>query len=420
MLEWRAMPVLREDMVLGIARGIKAFLSLRAGLTRGEVPDLETLEERLKVRARKLSRAQGHVKEARKLLSSKDEEIAKLQAQLERTPSLPNLPGVSTPLFFLVGHGRSGTTWLQTILNSHPEILCMGEGWLFNRDFRREDFKELHPRLKPSSLYNALAHSEYLRLWIERSVWAAGEEADEHLDNLTGLAVGYFLTNKLSKAGKRIVGDKTASPGAEVFEEIARILPEAKVIHIIRDGRDVSVSVMHFMWNYAITGSGIENVGGIYELEPEELERREAYRRDPSAALRLGGIFTEKRLRAIARGWREEVGEAIERGPKALGKRYAEVRYEDLLERPEEEVGRLLAMLGTDASEGAARACVEATGFERLSARERGQEDSTSVRFRKGVAGDWRNAFSEEDKRVFKEEAGELLIELGYEEDYDW
>jgi hypothetical protein len=372
-------------------------------------------------------------------LVGKNEEIVRLRAQLARARQLQGLPSERMPVFFVVGHGRSGTTWLMQILDAHPEILCKGEGYLFNRNFRRDDLKDLHPRLKVSSLYNAIANSEYLKLWTERSVWAAHGDAEEHLDNLTRLAVGYFLTRRLSKAGKKIVGDKTpfisseilremipesngAYPeantasynGVEVLGEIARILPEAKVIHIIRDGRDVAVSMMHFMWSRAI-----DQEGGLYTLEPEELRRRDAYRQDPSAAL-AKGLFTERRLTTIARGWNGLVSEALECGTTLLGDRYIEVRYEHLLSRPEEEVRRLLAFLGADASEGAVKSCVETTGFERLSKRERGQEDSTSVRFRKGVAGDWRNAFSEEDKRVFKEEAGELLIELGYEEDHDW
>ena len=31
-------------------------------------------------------------------------------------------------LFFLVGVGKSGTTWLQKLLDGHPEISCNGEG----------------------------------------------------------------------------------------------------------------------------------------------------------------------------------------------------------------------------------------------------------------------------------------------------
>jgi hypothetical protein len=66
------------------------------------------------------------------------------------------------------------------------------------------------------------------------------------------------------------------------------------------------------------------------------------------------------------------------------------------------------------------RRCVESASFERLSrGRQRGEEDPSSF-FRKGIAGDWQNVFTEEDKRVFKEEAGDLLIKLGYEESDQW
>jgi hypothetical protein len=69
---------------------------------------------------------------------------------------------------------------------------------------------------------------------------------------------------------------------------------------------------------------------------------------------------------------------------------------------------------------GTAKRCVEAADFERVSGgRKRGEEDSSSL-FRKGVAGDWRSVFTERDKRVFKEAAGELLIKLGYEDDDQW
>jgi hypothetical protein len=64
--------------------------------------------------------------------------------------------------------------------------------------------------------------------------------------------------------------------------------------------------------------------------------------------------------------------------------------------------------------------CVSSASFERLSrGRQRGEEDPSSF-FRKGIAGDWQNVFTEEDKRVYKEEAGSLLIELGYEDDNHW
>ncbi len=62
---------------------------------------------------------------------------------------------------------------------------------------------------------------------------------------------------------------------------------------------------------------------------------------------------------------------------------------------------------------------VASNTFERVSGRAPGQENQNSFQ-RKGISGDWRNKFSEEHKARFKEIAGDLLIELGYEKDYNW
>lgn len=40
--------------------------------------------------------------------------------------------------------------------------------------------------------------------------------------------------------------------------------------------------------------------------------------------------------------------------------------------------------------------------------------------FRRGVIGSWKSHFMEEHKSLFKEVAGQLLIDMGYEEDFDW
>jgi len=98
-----------------------------------------------------------------------------------------------------------------------------------------------------------------------------------------------------------------------------------------------------------------------------------------------------------------------------LGDNYAEVRYEALVEKPEAELPRLLEFLGASHDQRTARHCVEAASFEKLSGgRERGREDPKSF-FRKGVVGDWENVFTNRDRSIFNEEAGELLSELGYE-----
>ena len=43
-----------------------------------------------------------------------------------------------------------------------------------------------------------------------------------------------------------------------------------------------------------------------------------------------------------------------------------------------------------------------------------------SPTFRRGRVGGWREAFSDEHRRIFKEVSGDLLVRLGYERDSDW
>ena len=327
-----------------------------------------------------------------------------------RRPILEGRPTV----FFVVGHGKSGTTWVARLLGSHPDVLCLWEGRLFGREWHREDLGEVEAQVPPRTLSGAIANSRDLRLWAERSVWARRGDPDEHLRNLTRLALDYFLDQRLAGTDKKIVGDKTPFlPGAHTVREIHDLYPEAKVIHVIRDGRDAEVSWMHHRWNRS------RDQGGIQVLRPGEAERREAYR-ERGGESSGPGLFDESELRARAAQWRETVGEATREGPELLGGNYTEVRYEALLADAPAETARLLRFLGAGAGDEAVRRCVDAAGFERVSGgRRRGEEDPTSM-LRKGVTGDWREAFTEGDRRVFKEEAGDLLVGLGYEKDHDW
>jgi hypothetical protein len=388
-------PVFRNRTASGVAKKIKTFLNLKAEP------------------ASRLASDQS----ARQEVASKDRELAAPRKMLTRARGAARLPEpsrVDTPIFFVVGYQKSGTTWLMKMLDSHPEILCQGEGRPFGRTWRQEHLKKRRISYPPTSLYNAILSAEDLRYWVERSVWSRRDDADEHLNNLTGLAIEYFLTHQLSKTGKRLVGDKTVLLRPEIIEEISAICPNAKVIHVMRDGRDLAISQTHHGWNQA------EDLGGSSKITPERLAKREAYRKDPQTLLATGGgIFPEGELRNSAAKWRTRVSKTVTDGPTLLGANYGEVRYEDLLEKPEEEVGRLLEFLGADASEQVVRRCVGAASFEKLAnGRKRGQEAASF--FRKGIAGDWKNVFTEQNKQDFKAAAGELLIELGYEEDDNW
>jgi hypothetical protein len=356
-------------------------------------------------------------REARREIKHREREIAALKAELDLAREALALAGSferSLPVFFIVGFAKSGTSWLTRTLDAHPEVLCKGEGIFFGRG---ADLGERRGLLTPTSLHGALADSENLRAWVERSIWTRDDDVDRHLTNLTRISIRYFLAEKLAASGKKIVGDKTPFVTEDCLEEIHLLFPEAKVMHVIRDGRDIAVSAMHHIWNHA-TDAG----GHLKNIKPEELSKRDRYRKDPAAFLVSGeSIFDEERLRSgFAEGWSRMCARIIEDGPRLLGENYAEVRYEDLLDRPVEEAGRLLGFLGADDGRETVERCVNAASFERLSkGRKRGEEDSSSF-FRKGVAGDWRSVFTEEDKLVFKEAAGELLIELGYEKDYRW
>jgi Sulfotransferase family len=329
-------------------------------------------------------------KQARRELALRDAEIAALRRELARlgreNPPAPATGGV----FFVLGNQKSGTTWLMRMLDAHPEVLCKGEGRFFGGSWRQKSLKQRDTMRPPSSLYNALLDAEYLGFWIERSVWSRNDGAEEHLDNLARMAIDYFLGGELLKSGKRIVGDKSPLLTPETIREISAIYPEAKVVHIIRDGRDVAVSSAHHARNFG----------------------RPRKRSEPTGT--EGSVFARGQLEKLAAEWASRVGKTVQDGPELLGEHYTEVRYEDLLDRPEKEVRRLLAFLGVDADEKSVTRCIDDASFERLSkGRMRGEEDPTSF-FRKGVAGDWKHAFTEKEREIFDREAGELLARLGY------
>jgi hypothetical protein len=78
---------------------------------------------------------------------------------------------------------------------------------------------------------------------------------------------------------------------------------------------------------------------------------------------------------------------------------YKEIRYEDLIKAPKSIVQDTLAFFGVDG-------CLDEIDWR-----------MPLVKDREAV---WRTAFSREDREVFAREAGDLLIELGYEKDYQW
>jgi FkbM family methyltransferase len=69
------MPAYRNHTVVEMARGIRAFLSLGIGITRGDVPDLRALEIMLNVQSEKRARAQHRVEEQNRLIHERNQRI---------------------------------------------------------------------------------------------------------------------------------------------------------------------------------------------------------------------------------------------------------------------------------------------------------------------------------------------------------
>jgi lipopolysaccharide transport system ATP-binding protein len=141
------------------------------------------------------------------------------------------------------------------------------------------------------------------------------------------------------------------------------------------------------------------------------------------AARRFGDMLqevdVETGLRATMEEWLPTAAANIQESWLEAGERL--IRYEDLLDRDVEILEPLLIkQCELPVDPRLLRAAVKRNRFERLTGgRKRGEEDVTAHE-RKGIAGDWRNHFSEALKSDFKERWGDLLIATGYEQDLDW
>jgi sulfotransferase 6B1 len=90
------------------------------------------------------------------------------------------------------------------------------------------------------------------------------------------------------------------------------------------------------------------------------------------------------------------------------------LRYEDFLSNRPEALGQVY--------DHAVRRGLPALASREESIRmlESSIDPKRSPTFRSGKAGGWRTQFSTDNKQLFKDIAGDLLVQLGYEHDHDW
>ncbi|MEW6667468.1 MAG: sulfotransferase [Thermodesulfobacteriota bacterium] len=272
-------------------------------------------------------------------------------------------------LFFVIGCPKSGTTWLQYILDAHPQIQCTGEG----------DFNLLMRLVEEvGTRYNT--HIQGVNRNIGTTNYCAFSQDDLRYLFVSGVAA--LLAGKEVSPAVRCIGSKNPVL-IDAMEVYVRLLPQARFIHIIRDGRDV------------VTSAWFNNLRAN-----EEATRR----RWPGLADFVGDSAGQ---------WSGGIRKARSVGLNHPD-RYLEITYEQLHMNPDRVIRSMLRFLHVDASDPMVGLCAGAGSFRTLSrGRVRGDEDPRSF-FRKGVVGDWRNHFDEEAHRVFMDRAGSLLGELGY------
>lgn len=142
--------------------------------------------------------------------------------------------------FFIVGSGRSGTTLLRLLLNGHSRIHIPPETW-----FLTELVKELplQRELSSSDVERAihLITSNYRWPDMEMDTAAFARDVGSLTHPTLLQIVELVYRTQLQRAGKSRFGDKTP-PYIHIVPQLAKLYPEAKFIHLVRDGRDVALS----------------------------------------------------------------------------------------------------------------------------------------------------------------------------------
>lgn len=285
------------------------------------------------------------------------------------------------PFPVVVGCPRSGTSLLAVMLDSHPALAIPPETAFIAQVASLQGPREVvRQRFLEIVTTDRITVSNWTDFGLDRDALRERLEAIEPFTVAAGLRAFYALYAE--SEGKARCGEKT--PGyVFLMPQIAALLPEARFIHVIRDPGDTALS-----WRKTWFSPG-------------------------------------KDFRLLGEGWRKHV-EAGRRASELLPG-YVEVRFEDLVRRPERELKQLCeylalswdpAMLEYQTS-GAAR-------LQRLQGRQHAKgpmvprEERTRIHTNLTRTPDadrldvWRREMTAEERRELEAAAGPLVNELGY------
>jgi hypothetical protein len=267
------------------------------------------------------------------------------------------------PPLILLGVSRSGTTLLRVILDRSPGLAIPDESFFVPLLARRHG-KEIDA----ADFLDDVARLPTIHEW--------GLTADDLAPRLrtgmpTGEAIAAIYEAYAEHAGKPRWGDKTPMY-MRYLNLLARLFPDAQYVHLVRDGRDAALSFL--------------------EMPEGTFTRTWAH---PTTAAQFACL------------WRKEVEDARSLGRDVGSERYLEVRYEELVARPEPVVREICAF----ASIPYEPAMLDYTGAVDVSAKPHQQRLLTPPT--RGVRS-WRDDMASSDVEGFEEVAGTLLRELGY------
>ncbi|MEK9724892.1 MAG: sulfotransferase [Rhodospirillaceae bacterium] len=267
------------------------------------------------------------------------------------------------PLTFIVGATRWGTAWVQQCLDTHPDVRAAGEGHFSDILFPRlaealDDYNGQCARIANRLDVAGLPASE------------AGFTCDD-MDHLMRTAVA-LMFDRWAAAGRAACLVEKTPEHVALLDVLTRILPSARVIHVICDGRDEAAAAREF------------NMG----LSPGSFPRTYPTFAD----------FAE----VFAGNWKRSL-DVARRFQRVHPNRFLEVRAEKIMRAPMTEAEKLFRFLGVGGSDDAdlMQLCSDTAW------------DAVPLDL---VAGTWRQSFDETAERAFRRHAGELLKLLGYTE----
>jgi hypothetical protein len=281
------------------------------------------------------------------------------------------------PAPFIVGANRSGTTLLRMMLDAHPELTIPPE-----THFVPDVIQACDEGGTADQVIEVMtSHREWGDFDLDADVVL---ERLRSLDPLTaGDALRAFYGLYAERAGKPRWGEKTPGYATNMIE-IQGALPEARFVHLIRDGRDVALSAMDRAKKPITAGQ-------------------------------------------VAKRWQRRITKARKQSRKV--NHYLEARYEDLVLDTEPALRRITDFLELpwdpgmlDYHERAAERLEEmARELPATDKRPQLEQDHrlkihalTKEPPKKDRVERWREQMSEDDRVAFEQVAGDLLDELGY------